>query len=252
MINEAYNRQQAIEITNSEFAKAILSPDPEGSTRLIRSSSVGNLRPADKAHPLDGRIELLDHLPKDLNNYLSVASFRRSEDGHYRATAKTFSALHALVLHDMEHGTHGIEAFVRPTWAMCLDKGRYEVGFVFDQPITHLGLANSLCASAEEMFPGHVRAYSAYMRLPVGGSFGPQPYVSSFRRGGCVDLRLLLGTLVLLRNKPKPGDDTGEKTAFDSHPVGIDAETPAVSMKDIHSALLQLGEQAIAEATAIR
>lgn len=105
------------------------------------------------------------------NWYVLPSTYRPDDTGRYRAKKEYAEAVYAVMVDDV--GTKvSSERFLtcEPSWVIETSPGNYQYGYIFDQPITDLSLANRLkeaLIGAGLCDSGATGGVARWMRLPV-------------------------------------------------------------------------------------
>lgn len=182
-------------IDNVSFIAGIWTQAPQGAARFARMSGAKSLRKNHPPHPLRFSEQALA-MREDESNYLSIASFRCHDGEEPLAIPSRFAALHAVVVHDTRRPDDN--QWLQPaTWVTRLGLDSYEYGYVLQQPVLDLVLAKRLLLAAQAAYPGQVRSFGDYLRLPLGNAYGFVPYLVKWSPTVRADVNLLYGVLIM-------------------------------------------------------
>jgi hypothetical protein len=157
-------------VGNGEFLQAVFGDDL-ADARTVVVSFEGNPTSAPKSAWF-GRAWQDDEtkLPRDANNYFSLAVFRPDEAGQYRRRKAQFAALHAVMLDDVGGKVPMERVTLPPTWMMETSPGNHQAGYVLVHPLTDGLLADRLMnaiVAAGLCDPGANGPRARLARLPV-------------------------------------------------------------------------------------
>lgn len=131
----------SISITNSEFLSAIFKN--LGSNEYLWTTAFSVSPELAKGSDWVGARAYSDTVPDThfANSYFCVSSLVPAPDDSRRRKIINFSALHAVVLDDVE------DVDAPPTWRLETSAGKYQVGYVLDEPINDVSIAQRLHAA---------------------------------------------------------------------------------------------------------
>lgn len=169
----------AAAITNSAFLTTVFRDLPNGACAAVCTKpgdpSVGGWIAAPA-----GADDL--NLPATANNYVNCSTFRRREDGTFKATKANFAACHFVLLDDV--GTKipidRLKDF-QLSWLIETSPGNYQGGIMYDSPITDGALAERLLnaiIAAGLCDAGARQPMTRWARLPVAINGKPK-YVNA-------------------------------------------------------------------------
>lgn len=157
-------------LNNFSFLNELFRLCPEGMPATV--SFAGQPAKGDwSATPWDGSEQAAEQLPQMHNNYVSLAVFGCDEDGVYRRRKKQFVAIAAIVLDDVGTKVATDKVVVPPSWRLETSPGNFQVGYLFDAPITDLKSAEALSQAlinAGLTDPGMSAPATRLFRLPGG------------------------------------------------------------------------------------
>lgn len=78
------------------------------------------------------------------NNYFTISSFAKDENGYYSRKKKCFSALHAIMLDDVGTKVSHDLITLPPSWAIETSAGNYQLGYILNTTITDPDIADHL------------------------------------------------------------------------------------------------------------
>ena len=155
--------------TNAEMAAMVFHTIPEGARPAICSMSGDPTTAGGWFAKAAKNVNL--QCPSHHNNYLNSASFYPDKNGKIEAKRDAFAGYHALMLDDA--GTKvpmdRLEIIGQPHWKIETSPGNFQVGYIFQEPITDIREVDELLkviAAAGFGDPGSLTA-TRWMRLPV-------------------------------------------------------------------------------------
>jgi hypothetical protein len=117
----------------------------------------------------------------EANNYFSLARFRADDGGQYRRKKTHFHALHAVMLDDIGSKIGLDRVTLPPSWLLETSPGNYQVGYLLDEPLTSIKMADQLVnaiINAGLCDPGASGPTARLARLPIAtnGKYEPPFY----------------------------------------------------------------------------
>lgn len=126
-------------ISNDTFIAGIFGEIP-GNERPVVVSFLGNPSQVSKKawFGVPWMVGKTEFNPEH-NQYLSFASFRPDESGHYRRQKKQFAALYAVMLDDIGSKVPLERIRLQPSWVIETSERNFQIGFILETPITDSG-----------------------------------------------------------------------------------------------------------------
>ncbi len=168
--SEIDKSDKTIVVSNSDFLRAIFGDDLNSECPMLVSFK-GNPAKVDKSkwfgQPWTSKST---ELPKNANNYFSLAQFKPNEAGEYRRKKAQFQGLNAIMLDDVGTKVPIDRLTLEPSWLIETSPGNYQAGYILDTPITCSKLADQLMnaiVNAGLCDPGANGPTARLARLPV-------------------------------------------------------------------------------------
>jgi hypothetical protein len=162
---------EIIEVSNADFLQAIFG-DNLANDCLLLVSFKGNPANVDKSrwygHPWINAASV--ELPRDANNYFSLARFKPNDAGEYRRKKAQFQGLYAIMLDDVGSKVPIERLTIEPSWLIETSPGNYQAGYLLSTPITSIKEADQLMSAIINgglCDPGASGPTTRLARLPV-------------------------------------------------------------------------------------
>ncbi len=141
------------------------------------------------------------------NNYFSLATFLKNDNGAYKRQKKYFNALHAIMLDDIGKKVPLDRLTLKPSWRIETSPGNFQYGYIFVSPLTDRDQAERLMNAIikNELTDAGANGPSTRLaRLPVGANGKYQPAFSHCLREWNPDTKYTVNQLVAGLNLTLP------------------------------------------------
>lgn len=158
------------EVKNSQFIDAVFHSKTTGSEPFFVSFE-GNPNTV-SANSWNKRPKDVDNVGGN-NNFFSLSSFFRKDDGILRRRKADFSSLHAIMLDDIGSKIDRSKLLLPPSWLIKTSPGNFQAGYILDIPVKDANLADQLMKeiiAAGLSDPGAGGPTARLARLPVGSN----------------------------------------------------------------------------------
>ncbi len=195
------------------------------------------------------------------NWYVLPSTYRPDDTGRYRAKKAYAEAVYAVMVDDV--GTKvSVERFLtcKPSWVVETSPGNYQYGYIFDEPITDLNLADKLkekLIGAGLCDSGATGGIARWMRLPMAingrpkyGNPSPKCRLLVWRPKLKYSVKSLYSGLGIDEAQEKPSKDAqaGDQNpiipSLDSHHDGLTV-LAALKAKGLYKSQIDLGKHDI-------
>ena len=158
-----------LQITNTEFVKAVFLQTPEGAFATVCSKSGDPSQGGWIASRVD---QVEAHISTMNNNFINCSSFFHGTDGSFKARKTQFAACHFLMLDDLGSKVpldrlNGFEL----SWLIETSPGNYQGGIILAEPLTNGPTAERLLNAVIDSGlcdAGANGPLTRWARLPVG------------------------------------------------------------------------------------
>lgn len=168
---EADKSDKTITISNMDFLRAIFGDASSDECPIVVGFKGNPLKVAkQKWFGKPWTSTSIIEVPIDMNNYFSLARFKKNETGEYRRKKSQFHALHAVMLDDIGSKIPVDRLTLEPSWILETSPENFQVGYILAEPINDSKLADQLMnaiMSAGLCDPGANGPTARLARLPV-------------------------------------------------------------------------------------
>lgn len=175
-------------VSNSDFMIAVFGNDRVGSLPIVISFEGNPTNAPNKVwfgRPWIANSDQTFKLPDNNNNYFSLSTFNKNDEGQYRRQKANFHSLHTVMLDDVGTKVPMERLTLKPSWLLETSPGNFQAGYLLKEPLSDGKVADELMnaiITAGLCDPGSNGPRSRLARLPVAvnGKYSP-PYICRLR-----------------------------------------------------------------------
>lgn len=180
----------------------------------------------------------ISDLPHAQNNYFTLCTYGRNDNGQYKRQKKNFYACHAFMLDDIGTKIPMERLTLPPSWMIETSEGNFQAGYILESPITDPKLADRILKSIIEAGlcdAGANGITSRMARLPFAINGKRDPVFTCQLREWNPDLRYSVDNLIHkleldISEKPKKAkaEKKNKPDGFEELFIDCPSENPVI------------------------
>lgn len=186
-------------VDNNQFLHTVFGEQSNGACSIVVSFTGNPTNVSSKnwfGRPWsDGQMNFIPHV----NNYFSLAQFRPNDAGQYRRIKSHFHGLYAVMLDDIGSKVGMDRLTLSPSWLLETSPGNYQAGYLLEEPITKIKVADQLMnaiINAGLCDPGANGPTTRLARLPIAQNGKHEPPFSCRMKTWSPDRRYSIQQLI--------------------------------------------------------